>query len=109
LGNIFPTEWFAGDMSPIPDAVKPFPHLLILYPLKVNERPFYFNLDTAAFDELRRQTAFRWAAQERLTRRPAQQAYLVESVLAIHVCTYHPLDGWQTPPGRSPHSVVSTR
>ena len=61
-------------MSPIPDAVKPFPHLLILYPLKANERPYYFNLDTAAFDELRRQTAFRWAAQERLTRRPAQQA-----------------------------------
>lgn len=74
LGNILPTEWFAGDMSPIPDAVKPFPHLLILYPLKANERPYYFNLDTAAFDELRRQTAFRWAAQERLTRRPAQQA-----------------------------------
>ena len=74
LGNILPTEWFAGDMSPIPDAVKPFPHLLILYPLKANERPYYFNIDTAAFDELRRQTAFRWAAQERLTRRPAQQA-----------------------------------
>lgn len=46
----------------------------MLYPLKANERPYYFNLDTAAFDELRRQTAFRWAAQERLTRRPAQQA-----------------------------------
>ena len=74
LGKIFPSEWFAGDLTPIPEAVTPFPHLLIIYPLKSGERPYYFNLDTAAFDELRRQTSFRWAAQERLTRRPAQQA-----------------------------------
>ena len=74
LGNVFPTEYFETKATPEPEAVKPFPHLLIIYPLKPNEHPYYFNLDTAAFDELRRQTAFRWASQERLTRRPAQQA-----------------------------------
>lgn len=56
------------------EAVKPFPHLLILQSLQTNAQPFYFNLDTAAFEELRRQTEYRWASQERLTRRPAQQA-----------------------------------
>lgn len=74
LGNIVPSEWFAVETTPEPEAVTPFPHLLIIYPLKPDERPYYFNLDTAAFDELRRQTSFRWASQERLTRRPAQQA-----------------------------------
>ncbi|QXH64255.1 phage tail protein [Pseudomonas azerbaijanorientalis] len=94
LGNIFPTEWFAGDMTPIPDAVKPFPHLLIIYPLKANERPYYFNLDTAAFDELRRQTSFRWAAQERLTRRPAQQAVgLGEEKITIKGAIYPSFKG----------------
>lgn len=74
LGDIFPTEWFAIEATPEPEAVKPFPHLLIIYPLVPNEQPYFFNLDTAAFDELRRQTSYRWASQERLTRRPAQQA-----------------------------------
>ncbi|WP_236193630.1 phage tail protein [Pseudomonas faucium] len=55
-------------------AVKPFAHLLILQPLKAGARPFYFNLDTAAFDELQRKTAYRWTPQERLTRDIAQQA-----------------------------------
>lgn len=41
---------------------------------RANSAPFYFNLDTAAFDQLTRQTEFRWASQERLTRRPAQQS-----------------------------------
>ncbi|UZM14777.1 phage tail protein [Pseudomonas kielensis] len=41
---------------------------------RFNAQPYYFNLDTAAFDELRRQTAFRWAGQERLRRSVAQQA-----------------------------------
>ena len=56
------------------EAVKPYPHLLILQPLNTGAKPYYFNLDTAAFDELVRSTEFRWASQERLTRRPAQQA-----------------------------------
>ncbi|MBN4176203.1 hypothetical protein GSU75_03452 [Pseudomonas savastanoi pv. phaseolicola] len=74
LGNMVPTGSFAAQMTPAPEAVKPFPHLLIIQPLKPESQPYYFNLDTAAFDELRRQTAFRWAGQERLTRSIAQQA-----------------------------------
>ncbi|MGS0736172.1 phage tail protein [Pseudomonas sp. GG8] len=74
LANIVPTAAFATDATPAVEAVKPFPHLLIIQPLKPEATPYYFNLDTAAFDELRRSTEFRWASQERLTRRPAQQA-----------------------------------
>lgn len=74
LGNILPTGSFAPDLTPAAEAVKPFPHLLIIQPLDSNAQPYYFNLDTAAFDELRRQTAFRWAGQERLSRSIAQQA-----------------------------------
>ncbi|RMQ45929.1 hypothetical protein ALQ04_01674 [Pseudomonas cichorii] len=74
LANIVPTGSLGLDATPAPEAVKPFPHLLIMQPLKPDAQPYYFNLDTAAFDELRRQTSFRWAAQERLTRSIAQQA-----------------------------------
>ncbi|WP_433898194.1 phage tail protein [Pseudomonas sp. PSE1(2024)] len=74
LGNILPTGSLAGDATPVPEAVKPFPHLLIVQPLDPKAVPYYFNLDTAAFDELRRSTEYRWSSQERLTRRPAQQA-----------------------------------
>lgn len=74
LANILPTSALAPNATPLAEAVKPFPHLLILQPLQANAQAFYFNLDTAAFDELRRQTEFRWASQERLSRRPAQQA-----------------------------------
>lgn len=74
LGNILPTGSLAGDATPMQEAVKPFPHLLIVQPLDPKAVPYYFNLDTAAFDELRRSTEYRWASQERLTRRPAQQA-----------------------------------
>ncbi|UVM54271.1 phage tail protein [Pseudomonas sp. B21-012] len=74
LGNIMPTGALAPSITPAVEAVKPFPHLLILQPLQANAQPYFFNLDTAAFDELRRQTAFRWAGQERLSRSIAQQA-----------------------------------
>ena len=74
LANIIPTGAFGKDLTPGVEAVKPFPHLLIIQPLKPQSRPYYFNLDTAAFEELTRSSEFRWAAQERLTRRPAQQA-----------------------------------
>lgn len=74
LGNILPTGALAPGVTPAAEAVKPFPHLLILQPLEPNAKPYYFNVDTAAFDELRRQTGFRWAGQERLTRDIAQQA-----------------------------------
>ncbi len=74
LANIVPTGSLAGDTTPMPEAVKPFPHLLIVQPQDPKSQPYFFNLDTAAFDELRRSTEFRWASQERLGRRPAQQA-----------------------------------
>lgn len=74
LSNIVPTGSLAGDATPMPEAVTPFPHLLIIQPQDPKAQPYYFNLDTAAFDELRRSTEFRWASQERLSRRPAQQA-----------------------------------
>ena len=74
LANILPTGAFATDQTPAPEAVKPFPHLLIIQPRDPKAAPYFFNLDTAAFDELRRTTEFRWASQERLSRRPAQQA-----------------------------------
>ena len=74
LSGILPTAAFAADATPAPEAVKPFPHLMIMQPRDPKQQPYFFNLDTAAFDELRRSTAFRWASQERLTRRPAQQA-----------------------------------
>lgn len=74
LANIVPTGAFATDQTPAPEAVKPFPHLLIIQPRDPKEQPYYFNLDTAAFDELRRSIEYRWASQERLSRRPAQQA-----------------------------------
>ncbi|AZC22924.1 MULTISPECIES: phage tail protein [Pseudomonas] len=74
LGTIFPSSLFAAKETPTAEAVKPFPHLLILQPLGAASQPYYFNLDTAAFDELRRQTSFRWTGQERLGRSSAQQA-----------------------------------
>jgi hypothetical protein len=61
LANILPTGAFATDQTPAPEAVKPFPHLLIIQPRDPKAAPYFFNLDTAAFDELRRTTEFRWA------------------------------------------------
>lgn len=74
LANIVPTGAFGMDATPAAEAVKPFPHLLIIRALKPESKPYYFNLDTAAFEELTRSSEFRWASQERLGRRPAQQA-----------------------------------
>ena len=65
LANIVPTGVLGADATLAAEAVKPFPHLLIMQPLKPGSTPFYFNLDTAAFDELKRST------HERLSRRPA--------------------------------------
>ncbi|WP_459205921.1 phage tail protein [Pseudomonas sp. MLB6B] len=74
LASVVPSSALAPQLTPQADAVKAFPHLLILQPVEPNAQPYYFNLDTAAFDELRRQTSFKWAGQERLTRSIAQQA-----------------------------------
>lgn len=74
LANVVSSGSLAPQATPAAEAVKPYPHLLIIQPLQPNAQPYYFNLDTAAFEELRRQTAFRWAGQERLTRSITQQA-----------------------------------
>lgn len=63
----------ATAVTPMPEAVGASPHLMVLMPAK-GAQPFYFNLDTAAYNELKRTSAYRWAAQERLSRRPAMQA-----------------------------------
>lgn len=74
LANIVPSGALAPQLTPAAEAVQPFPHLLILQALEPNAQPYYFNLNTAAFDELSRKTGFRWAGQERLGREIAQQA-----------------------------------
>ncbi|WP_175651272.1 phage tail protein [Pseudomonas sp. Marseille-P9899] len=74
LGAIVPTSGFAPQATPPEEAVKPYPHLLILQPLQAESEAFYFNLDTAAFHELKRSSGFNWNGQERLSRSKAQQA-----------------------------------
>ncbi len=74
LGAILPTGSFAPQSTPAEEAVKPFPHLLILQPLSNGAEAFYFNLDTAAFNQFKRTKAFNWAGQDRLSRSKAQQA-----------------------------------
>lgn len=74
LKNILPSGGLMKAATPTPDAVAPFPHLLIIQPRDPKLQPYYFNLDTAAFEELRRQATYRWAGQERLRRSTAQQA-----------------------------------
>ncbi len=72
--TVVPTAALAPSTTPAPEAVGASPHLMILTPLATSGEPFYFNLNTAAYDNLQRSTAYRWASQERLGRRPAQQA-----------------------------------
>lgn len=74
LKNILPSGGVVRTATPAPEAVTPFPHLLIIQPRDPKLQPYYFNLDTAAFEELRRQASYRWAGQERLRRSTAQQA-----------------------------------
>lgn len=74
VANILPSQGLVASATPQPQAVAPFPHLLIIQPHEPNAQPYYFNLGTAAFDELRRQASFRWQGQERLRRSVAQQA-----------------------------------
>ena len=74
LGSILPTGDFAPQLSPPEEAIKPYPHLLILQPLQAASEAFYFNLDTAAFHQFKRTRQFSWTGQERLARSKAQQA-----------------------------------
>ncbi|HCN44571.1 MAG TPA: phage tail protein [Pseudomonas sp.] len=73
IGVILPSAGIAPQVTPAKEAVKPFPHLLVLQPLQTNAEAFYFNLDTAGFQELKRSTRYNWAGQDRLTRTRAQQ------------------------------------
>lgn len=72
--TVVPTASLAPAATPAPEGVSAYPHLMVLLPLVSSAQPFYFNLGTAAFDALQRTTAYRWASQERLGRRPALQA-----------------------------------
>ena len=74
MATVVPTTSLAAETTPQPEAVTPFPHLLIIQSHHPNVQPYYFNMDTAAFDELRRQASFKWAGQERLRRSVSQQA-----------------------------------
>ncbi len=62
LGSSILIAAFGTDLTPAMEAVKPFSHLLIIQLLKTGAKPYYFNLDTAAFEELTRSTEFRWAS-----------------------------------------------
>lgn len=73
LSDITPTGAMSGLAEIAPQIAAPYPHLMVLQPLNPASPAFYFGIDTAAFDELRRRSDYRWAAQERLGRRPAQQ------------------------------------
>lgn len=73
LDNIIPSAWLKGVATPGPEAVTTSPHLLVMRPLAPNATAFYFNLSTAAFDKLVRDTQYSWASQPRLGLRPALQ------------------------------------
>lgn len=67
-----PGDLASGFTSGLSNASSSNSHLLVLT-TGLGES-FYFNLSTAGYDTLRRQTAYNIAAQDRLTRRPALQA-----------------------------------
>lgn len=72
LTAIGPRDLSAGFSSGLSKASASHPHLLVL--TTTAGESFYFNLSTAGYDTLRRQTSYNIAAQDRLTRRPALQA-----------------------------------
>lgn len=66
-------DLLSGEEVPVA-ALTAYPHLMVLQPLDPRQAGFYFGLATAAFNELKRKTGWQWSEQERLGRRPAQQA-----------------------------------
>lgn len=72
LTSLSPVDLKSGFTSALPSASSSTSHLLIL--TTSMGQSFYFNLSTAAFDTLKRQTSYNIASQDRLTRRPALQA-----------------------------------
>ncbi|MHA6196806.1 phage tail protein [Pseudomonas wadenswilerensis] len=94
LGAILPTSAFATQATPPEEAVKPYPHLLILQPLQADAEAFYFNLDTAGFQDLKRSSSYNWAGQDRLSRTKAQQAVsLGEERITINGAIYPTFKG----------------
>ena len=67
-----PSDLLSGFGAGLPGAGASQAHLLVLTTL--SGVSFYFNLSTAGFDTLRRQTDYNVASQERLTRTNALQA-----------------------------------
>lgn len=61
-------------ISDAPNSMFSSAHLLILVTMDVPAESFYFNLSTAGYNSLRRQTNYNVATQDRLTRMPALQA-----------------------------------
>lgn len=61
-------------LSAAPNSMFSSAHLLILVTMDIPAESFYFNLSTAGYDSLRRQTSYNVATQDRLTRLPALQA-----------------------------------
>lgn len=72
LTALGPGDLGTGFVAGLKNAGSSTPHLLVLSTSR--GQSFYFNLSTAGYDTLRRQSSYNVAAQDRLTRRPALQA-----------------------------------
>ena len=72
LTALSPGDLLSGFRGGLPDAGASHAHLLVL--TSQTGESYYFNLSTAGYDTLRRQTHYNVAAQSRLTRSDALQA-----------------------------------
>lgn len=72
LTTLRPSDLLSGFGGGLPGAGASHRHLLVLTVL--SGESYYFNLSTAGYDTLRRQTNYNVASQDRLTRRSALQA-----------------------------------
>lgn len=72
LTTLSPSDLLGGFGGGLSNAGASHAHLLVL--TAQNGESYYFNLSTAGFDTLRRQTNYNVASQDRLTRRTALQA-----------------------------------
>ncbi|QOJ22057.1 MAG: phage tail protein [Gammaproteobacteria bacterium] len=72
LTALSPSDLLSGFRGGLPDAGASHAHLLVL--TSQTGESYYFNLSTAGYDTLRRQTHYNVAAQSRLTRSDALQA-----------------------------------
>lgn len=72
LTTLSPSDLLSGFRGGLPDAGAAHAHLLVL--TSQGGESYYFNLSTAGYDTLRRQTSYNVSAQSRLTRSDALQA-----------------------------------